>query len=149
MNPTSIHEVSLLGITQWVRDLALSWAAVYGRRNGSDSWLLWHMEVPRLGVESELQLLAYAIATATPDLSHVCNLHHSSQQRWIFNPPIETRNRTCNLMVPSWICFRCATMGTPIFEILIFTHMNTQSWKDIKQNGSNIYFLALRFFPFF
>ena len=26
-----------------------------------------HVEVPRLGVKSELQLLAYAIATAVPD----------------------------------------------------------------------------------
>ena len=33
------------------------------------------MEVPRLGDESELQLLAYTTATATPDLSHMCNLH--------------------------------------------------------------------------
>ena len=30
-----------------------------------------HMEVPRLGAESELQLPTYATATATPDLSHV------------------------------------------------------------------------------
>ena len=30
------------------------------------------MEVLRLGVESELQLLAYTTATATPDPSHVC-----------------------------------------------------------------------------
>ena len=29
---------------------------------------LWHMEVPRLGIESELQLPAYATATATPNL---------------------------------------------------------------------------------
>ena len=28
---------------------------------------LWHMDVPRLGVESELQLLVYATATATQD----------------------------------------------------------------------------------
>ena len=28
---------------------------------------LWHMEVPRLGVESELQSLAYTTATAMPD----------------------------------------------------------------------------------
>ena len=42
-----------------------------------------HMEVPRLGVESELQLLAYTTATATPDPSHICNLHHSSQKCWI------------------------------------------------------------------
>ena len=39
-----------------------------------------HMEVPRLGVKLELQLLAYAIATATQDLSLICDLHHSSQQ---------------------------------------------------------------------
>ena len=36
---------------------------------------LQHTEVPRLGVESELQLLAYTTATATPDLSCICNLH--------------------------------------------------------------------------
>ena len=36
-----------------------------------------HMEVPRLGVQSELQLPAYATATTRPDLSHVCDLHHS------------------------------------------------------------------------
>ena len=30
-------------------------------------FLKWHMEVPRLGVESELPLLAYTTATATPD----------------------------------------------------------------------------------
>ena len=37
-----------------------------------------HTEVPRLGVKSELQLLAYATATATPDMSSICDLHHSS-----------------------------------------------------------------------
>ena len=41
---------------------------------------LRHMEVPRLGVESELQLPAYTTATAMPDLSRVYNLHHSSRQ---------------------------------------------------------------------
>ena len=44
-----------------------------------------HMEVSSLGVESELQLLTYAMATVTPDLSHVCNLHHGSWQHRIFN----------------------------------------------------------------
>ena len=38
----------------------------------------WHMEVPRLGVESELQLLAYATAIAMLDLSHICNLHYTT-----------------------------------------------------------------------
>ena len=47
--------------------------------------LLQHMEVPRLGVESEPQLPAYARGTATLDPSCICNLHHSSQQRRIRN----------------------------------------------------------------
>ena len=41
---------------------------------------LWHMNVPRIGVKSELQLLAYAAATAMPDPSCVCDLHHNSRQ---------------------------------------------------------------------
>ena len=36
-----------------------------------------HMEVPMLGVEWELQLLAYTTAIATPGPSHVFDLHHS------------------------------------------------------------------------
>ena len=39
---------------------------------------LQHIEVPRLGVESKLQLLAFATAIAMPDLSHICNQYHSS-----------------------------------------------------------------------
>ena len=35
---------------------------------------MWHMVVPRLGVNSEMQLYSYAIATATQDPSCVCNL---------------------------------------------------------------------------
>ena len=46
----------------------------------------WHMEVPRLGVESELQPPAYARARATWDPSHVYDLHHSSWQCRILNP---------------------------------------------------------------
>ena len=65
---------------------------------------LQHREVPRLGVELELQLPAYAIATATQDLSCLCDLHHSSQHRWILDPLNEARDQTCNLLVPSQIC---------------------------------------------
>ena len=39
------------------------------------------MEIPRLGVQSELQLPAYSTATATPDPCFICNLHHSSWQQ--------------------------------------------------------------------
>ena len=62
------------------------------------------MEVPRIGVESELQLPAYTTATATPDLSHICDLHHSSQQCQTFNPPDEARDQTRILMDTSWVC---------------------------------------------
>ena len=44
------------------------------------------MEVPRLGVKSELQVPAYATATAAPDSSLICDLHHSSRQGRILNP---------------------------------------------------------------
>ena len=37
-------------------------------------------------VKLGLELLAYTTATATPDLSHIFDLYHSSRQRWIFNP---------------------------------------------------------------
>ena len=47
---------------------------------------LQHVEVPWLGVESAIQLWAYAKARATPDLSCICDLQHSSQQFWLLNP---------------------------------------------------------------
>ena len=57
-----------------------------------------HMEVPRPGVESELQLPAYTTPTATWDPSRICNLHHSSPQCRIPNPLNEARDRTQVLM---------------------------------------------------
>ena len=50
--------------------------------------------VPRLGVKSELRLLAYATATATPDPSCVHDLHHSSQHCWILYPLSEAADPT-------------------------------------------------------
>ena len=71
------------------------------------------MEVPRLGVELELQLPAYATATSMRDPSHVCNIHHSSWQHWIPDPLSEARDRTHILRDTSRINFLCITMGTP------------------------------------
>ena len=51
----------------------------------------------------------------TPDLSRVCDLHHSSWQRQVLNPLSEARDQTHNLVVPSRIRFHCATTGTPPF----------------------------------
>mgnify|MGYP001346181379 CR=1 FL=1 len=70
-------------------------------------------EVPRLGVELELQPLGDVAATAMQDSSHICDLHHSSQQWWILNPLSKARDQTYDLIVPSRIRFHYATMGTP------------------------------------
>ena len=56
------------------------------------------MEVLRLEVQSELQQLTRAIATAIGDQILVCDLHYSSQQCWILNPLSETRDQTHVLM---------------------------------------------------
>ena len=80
-----------------------------------------YMEVPRLGVESELWLLAYTAGTQSTIIvkrecrfhpSHICSLNHSSRQCWILNPLSDARDRTHNFTVTSWICFCGATMGT-------------------------------------
>ena len=72
------------------------------------------MEVPRLGVELKLQLPAYTTATAMPDPSRVCNLHHSSWKHRTHNPLSEARDQTCFLMDTSWVHYHWATMGIPI-----------------------------------
>jgi len=67
----------------------------------------WHMKVPRLGVESELQLPACATATATAtwDLNCLCKLHHSSRQHQILNPLSKARYGTHILMDTSLVGF--------------------------------------------
>ena len=45
-----------------------------------------HMEVPRLGVKLELQLLAHATTRATRYPNHIFDLHCSSWQHWILHP---------------------------------------------------------------
>ena len=76
-----------------------------------------HMEVPSLGVELELQLPAYTTATATRDPSHICDLHHSSQQCQILSPQSEARDWTCILMDTSRVHY-WVTMGIPIVPSL-------------------------------
>ena len=50
------------------------------------------MEVPRLGVESELQLLVYAMTTVIWHLNGIFELYHSLRQCWILNPLSKARN---------------------------------------------------------
>ena len=86
---------------------------------------LQHMEVPRLVIKSELQLPSFITAGATPDPSHLCDLHHSSRQCQILNPLGKARDQTRDLMVPSQIRFCCSTTGTPsltFFNLVVLVY---------------------------
>ena len=52
-----------------------------------------------------IRAVAYARATAMPDPSRDGNLHRSSHQHPILNPPGESMGGTRNFMVPSQIRF--------------------------------------------
>ena len=97
------------------------------------------MEVPRLGVELELHLLAYTIATATQDLTVVCNQYHSSWQCRILNLLSKARDRTWNLMVPSQIHSPLSHNGNSTCLLLktevVFCKLPPlpQFWKEYKE----------------
>ena len=61
---------------------------------------------------------AYATATATQDSSHVCDLHHSSQQCQILNSLSKAKDRTHILVDTSQVHQPLSTTGTPIHYFL-------------------------------
>ena len=63
-------------------------------------------------------LPAYPTATATRDLSRVCNLHHSARQHQILNLLREARDPTHKLMVPSRIRSSLSHDGSSLGSIL-------------------------------
>ena len=84
---------------------------------------LQHMEDPRLAFELELQLSAFTTATAMPNLSHVCQLYHSSWQCQILNPLSKVRDQIHILMNTILVPFHWAIMGT-----LQFTFLRYKIW---------------------
>ena len=62
-----------------------------------------HMEVLGLGIKSELQLLDFDIATAMPDLSHICDQCCSLQKRRILNPLTKARDQTPSSRRQRWV----------------------------------------------
>ena len=97
----------------------------------------WHMEIPRLEVKLELQLLAYATATAMQEPSCICDLPHSSQQCWILNLLRESRDQTHIFMDPSQVCYHWATMGTPAFALITVSSIMLQ-----KNNQGKVFFVS-------
>ena len=53
--------------------------------------------------------------TATPDPSHLCNLHHSSWQCWILNPLSKAKDWNCILMDTTWVRLHWTRAGNPPF----------------------------------
>ena len=98
-------------VTKWQSDGARIWIQAV--------WHLWnkktirpllflgpylrHMEVPRLRVESELQLPAYSTATAMWDPRLVCELHCSLWLHQILNQLSKARDQTCILLDTRWV----------------------------------------------
>ena len=83
------------------------------------------MEVPRLGVISEMQLQAYASGTAMWDRSYIQDLYHSSWQHQILNPLREARGQTRIFMDTSWVCNLLNRKGNS-HAIRFLTHCTTQ-----------------------
>ena len=106
------------------------------------------MEVPRLGVESELPVLPCATATAKQKLSLICSLHHSSWRRRILNPLSEARDQTRILMDTIRVCFCCAMTGTPSHYFLYPSrNISLFSPQDFFFFYSLFYFSDLTKFP--
>ena len=79
------------------------------------------MEIPRLGVELELQLLAYATAIATRNTSLICNLNCNLRQHWILNPLSEARiDPESSWILVGFLTCR-ATMGTTCLFVFFFS----------------------------
>ena len=92
----------------------------------------------RIGVKLKLQLLqAYATDTAMRDLHRVCNLHHSSQQRRILNPPSEARDQTCVFMNTIRFHFHSVTIGTPPSPFFFFSPKDNLQLQRLQWRTSN------------
>ena len=75
------------------------------------------MQVPRLGLKSELQLLAYTTAAAMPDLSCICDLCCNLWPHQILNPLSEAKDGIHILMDTRRLLNLLSHTGTPSFLI--------------------------------
>ena len=95
---------------------------------------LQHMEVPRLGVELELQLPAYPTVTAMQDPSRICELGCSLWQRRIPNPLRKARDLACILMDTSWVLNPLSHNGNSLIFLDWIKEDNLFEW-----NRFNLY----------
>ena len=105
---------------------------------GSMGPYVWHMEVPRLGVESELQLPAYATATATPDLatSVICTTAHGNARSLTYS------SRRGIEPMSSWILLGFITTE-PQWKLLSFFLIFASQRSKIHSCSFSFYFLNM------
>ena len=97
---------------------------------------LWQMEVPGLGVESELKLLAYAIATLNPNC--ICNIYCSLWQHWVLNP-LSHQGTHIKLLTSHCVCVHVYNIYTYI-HIHIYTFQYTFQKMTILSNFLFVFF---------
>ena len=81
---------------------------------------LRHLEVPRLKVQSELQLPAYSTATAMLDWSCICDLCFSLWQHRILNPLSKAKDPTHILMDISQVLNRLSHNRNSLMNIILY-----------------------------
>ena len=92
---------------------------------------LQHMQVPPLGVDSELKLQTNATATVTPDPRYVCELHCSSGQCQILHQLSKARDRTCILMNTSWLCNPLSHNRNPLNILIVFSFLFKKFYQSV------------------
>ena len=147
-----------LGEAMWRGPVVRNWSFCWQPHAWAEKWILQshlfiylfifflgphlqHMEIPRLGVISELQLPAYAVATAMWDPSCICELHHSLQQRKILNPLSKAGDLICILMDTSQILNPLSHKGSsppipfkPIEAVALVNSLSEILWEILSQN---------------
>ena len=73
------------------------------------------MEVPRVGTESELHLLAYTTAKTRQDSNCICDLSWGLQQCWILKPLSKARDQTQILKDTSCVLNQLSHSGNSLF----------------------------------
>ena len=97
------------------------------------------MEVPRLGVKSELQLPATATATQDPNF---CYLYHSWWQHQILNPLRGAGDQTGILMIRVGFVTTKGIKGTPQLGFFFFKGKAKQANKNNDKNFSEFSLLC-------
>ena len=97
------------------------------------------MEVPRLGVKSELQLPATATATQDPNF---CYLYHSWWQHQILNPLREAGDQTGILMIRVGFVTTKGIKGTPQLGFFFLKVKRNKQTKTMTKTSLNSLFCA-------